>query len=344
MSNHVKKYKYSEIFGDTFQGEGQYTGVPTVWVRFWGCNFECQGFGQDDPTNPASWKLEYQTIDISSIKKMEDLPVINTGCDSSYSWSKKFAHLAHTGTAAEICDQLEDFLKKGGYNPEGKFKHPLSGQWTHLAFTGGEPMMNQNAIVDIMLEFQRRGNVPKYVTVETNGTQVARDKFGEYMEGVKYTEDGDYDVYNKDFDLTKSFYMKGLRTLRAENFSGLTQEEEDIVGTEWFWSVSPKLYLSGEQKTDALQPEVVARYAELSNYGQLKYVCDGSDRAWQEVEEFTKAYRDAGIDWPVWIMPVGASVEGQAKVAAKVAEEACRRGYNVAARVHCYVFGNTVGK
>lgn len=303
-SEKEKKYKYSEIFGDTFQGEGHYCGVPTVWIRFWGCNFECNGFGQVNPADPSTYDLHYQTVDISSIKRMEDLPVFNTGCDSSYSWSKKFAHLAHTATPSEMCDQLEAFMKKGGYNPDGKFQHPKSGQWTHLAFTGGEPMMNQNAIVDIMKEFERRGNLPKYVTVETNGTQKARDKFSEFM--IEH---------------------------RTQN-----------PNSEWFWSVSPKLYLSGEQKADALQPEVVQAYKNLSDVGQLKYVCDGSDRAWQEIEEFTQVYRDNGIEWPVWIMPVGATVEGQNKVAADVAVEACRRGYNVAARVHCYVFGNQVGR
>jgi 7-carboxy-7-deazaguanine synthase len=330
-----KQYQYSEIFGDTFQGEGRYTGVPTVWIRFWGCNFECGGFSQPDPTDKSTWNLDYQTVDVSSIKRMEDLPVFDTGCDSSYSWSKKFAHLAHKSDVVSICDKLEEFLKKGGHNPEGKFKHPKSGQWTHLAFTGGEPMMNQNAIVDIMLEFARRGNVPKYVTVETNGTQVARDKFSEYLSGEF---DGTYE------EMLKSFYMRQLRNLKAENFSGLSQEEDDLVGTEWFWSVSPKLYLSGEQKKDALQPEVVAKYAQLSNHGQLKYVCDGSDRAWQEVEEFTATFREAGIQWPVWIMPVGATAEGQNKIQATVAEEAVRRGYNVAARVHCFVFNNIIGK
>jgi organic radical activating enzyme len=313
MTTHVKKYKFSEIFGDTFQGEGRYTGVPTVWVRFWGCNFECNGFGQTDPSNPESWNLDYQTVDVSSIKRMEDLPVFNTGCDSSYSWSKKFAHLAHTATAAEICDQLEEFLKKGGHNPEGKFKHPKSGQWTHLAFTGGEPMMNQNAIVDIMLEFARRGNMPQYVTVETNGTQEARSKFSEYLSG-EFDTAQEYDA------MKSSFYMRDLINAKAESYIGLDAEEEALRGVEWFWSVSPKLYLSGEQKADALQPEVVAKYARLSNNGQLKYVCDGSDRAWREVEEFTAAFREAGIQWPVWIMPVGATVEGQSKVAAKVAE------------------------
>jgi 7-carboxy-7-deazaguanine synthase len=332
-----KKYKYSEIFGHTFQGEGNYCGHPTVWLRFWGCNFQCDGFGQKDPTNKSSWNLDYQTIDLSSIKKVEDLPVFNTGCDSSYSWAKKFAHLAHTGTVKEICDQIESFLVSPS-NPEGKFLHPKSGQWIHMAFTGGEPMLNQNAIVDIMIEFAKRGNVPKYVTIETNGTQEARSKFIEYLTG-EY-DDG-YDRFEK---WHESFYMRSLNWLSAENFSEMQTKDKALKGIEWFWSVSPKLFLSGETKEDALKPEVVAQYNNMSRFGQLKYVCDGSDRAWKEVEEFTKAYRDLGVQWPVWIMPVGSTVEGQDLVAAKVAEGAIERGYNVAARVHCYIFGNKVGK
>ena len=296
----IKEYQYSEIFGNTIQGEGHYTGVPTVWLRVWGCNFECGGFGEANPTDSSTWNLDYQTIDISSIKRMEDLPVWNTGCDSSYSWSKKFAHLAHKGSAESICDKLEEFLKSES-NPEGRFLHPKSKQWTHMAFTGGEPMMSQNALVDVMLEFARRGNMPKYVTVETNGTQLGRAKFTEYL---------------------------------SDTFDGI----------EWFWSVSPKLYLSGEKWDDAIKPQVVSQYNQLSNKGQLKYVCDGSERAWTEIERATELYREAGIDWPVWIMPVGATVDGQNKVAARVTEEAVQRGYNVAARVHCYIFSNSIGK
>jgi hypothetical protein len=43
-------------------------------------------------------------------------------------------------------------------------------------------------------------------------------------------------------------------------------------------------------------------------------------------------------------MPVGADIEGQSKVAARVAEQAIQRGYCVSARVHTYVWGNVVGK
>lgn len=296
----MKKFKYSEIFGRTIQGEGRYTGSPTVWVRFWGCNFECSGFGQDVPEDPSTYNLDYQIIDISSIKHVNDLPVFSKGCDSSYSWSRKFSHLAGTGTAADICDKLESFMKTDS-NPDGKFLHPLSRQWTHMAFTGGEPMMNQTGIVDIMAEFDRRGNYPRYITIETNGTQSVRDNF------------------SKEFTFNKH-------------------------GCELFWSVSPKLYLSGEKWEDAINSAVVSQYWAISKHGQLKYVSNGSDRSWREVADATKEYRARGIDWPVWIMPVGADVEGQNKVAATVTEGAVDRGYNVAARVHTYIFGNVVGK
>lgn len=342
-----KKYKYSEIFGNTIQGEGQYTGVPTVWIRFWGCNLECNGFGQDNPADPSSWILDYQTVDISAITKMEDLPVFNRGCDSSYSWAKKYGHLAHQDTVAGICDKLEAFMKNE-HNPEGKFLHPKSGQWTHMAFTGGEPMMNQNAIVDIMLEFARRGNVPKYVTVETNGTQKARQKISEYISGNFEIDDLETRRNNVDqlgmATLFDSFYMRDLKALHAETFSNLPAHLDALLGIEWFWSVSPKLFLSGEKWEDAIKPEVVADYKNLSNAGQLKYVSDGSQRSWDEVEKATELFRKAGINWPVWIMPVGATVDGQNLVAAKVAEEAVARGYNVAARVHAYIWANVIGK
>ena len=47
--------------------------------------------------------------------------------------------------------------------------------------------------------------------------------------------------------------------------------------------------------------------------------------------------------WPIWVMPVGARSEEQEASAGAVAEMAFKRGYNVAARVHVYLFGNAIG-
>ena len=45
--------KYSETFYSA-QGEGQYVGIPSLWMRFFLCNLQCNGFGQKDPTDPST--------------------------------------------------------------------------------------------------------------------------------------------------------------------------------------------------------------------------------------------------------------------------------------------------
>lgn len=306
-----KQYRYSEIFS-SIQGEGQYTGVPTVWLRTWGCNLECKGFGQENLDDPNTWVIPADDFDTSTVEKLEDLPVWHTGCDSSYSWSKQFRNLAHKATPAIIVDRLTEKLTSQ-HNSQGTFKHPHTGQETHLAFTGGEPMMQQPAMMDVLQEFHSRKNMPLKITVETNGTRPIKE------------------------ELTEMIYKMHL----SHEFGGLLEDQRGIP--EWFWSISPKLRASGEPWDKAIRPEVVAQYMEASCAGQLKFVVDGSDQTWYEVEKAVKEFRDAEVDLPVWVMPVGADLEMQNETAERVTLEAIARGYNVAARVHTYIFGNKIG-
>lgn len=378
MTERKPEFRYSEIFGDTFQGEGHYTGVPTVWIRSWGCNFNCSGFGQEKPEDPSTWELDYEKIDPTQYKSMEELPVFSRGCDSSYSWAKKFAHLARKGTAEEITADIRKYLRNE-HNQEGKFKHPKSGQWTHMAFTGGEPMMSQTAIVAIMRQFLAEGDMPHFVTIETNGTQKPRQEFVDFFKeriggeipriyGVNAIRNNPlqptfhhnttahgvpYDTYLKthhpvtDEELHPMTSFKdadATKLVDMQTFHPRVYHNKDVDGPELFFSISPKLYLSGEHWDEAIKPDVVKAYHDISKKGQLKYVSNGTQRAWDEIERATALYREAGVNYPVWIMPVGADIQGQNKVAAKVSEEAVRRGYNVSARVHTYVFGNVIGK
>ena len=116
------------------------------------------------------------------------------------------------------------------------------------------------------------------------------------------------------------------------------------IDTEIFFSVSPKLFtVSGEKPEKAIKPEVVAEYRKLSSKGQLKFVVGPKDREWDEMESVIKQFKEVGIDWPIWVMPTGAREEEQTAGAGKIAERAFKRGYNVAARVHVYLFGNAIG-
>lgn len=40
----MSKIKVSELFY-SIQGEGRYMGVPSIFLRTFGCNFTCDGFG-----------------------------------------------------------------------------------------------------------------------------------------------------------------------------------------------------------------------------------------------------------------------------------------------------------
>ena len=299
MDKKERKYYYSEIFY-SIQGEGHYTGVPTAWIRFFLCNLQCNGFGQIDPTNPDTYDLPFLDYDVSKIKRVEDLPVWEKGCDSSYTWAKKYKHLMGQETPQVLANKIVDVLKNED-NPEGKFLHPVSKQHQHLCITGGEPLMptGQEATIGIYRELQKQDNLPSTMTFETNGTQMLKPNFIDWV---------------KEID------------------------------TEIFFSCSPKLFtVSGEESKKAIKPEVVAEYRKLSSKGQLKFVVGDKDREWNEMEEALEKFRSAGVDWPVWIMPVGAREEEQSATAGEVAQKAFRRGYNVAARVHVYLFGNAIG-
>lgn len=302
--------KYSETFYSA-QGEGKYVGIPSLWIRFFLCNLQCDGFGQTDPTDPSTYELPYETLDLADITDVMDLPVFEKGCDSSYTWSKRYKHLITDRTVEEAVDELTAHL------PTGTFVHTATGQNIDMCLTGGEPMIKktQEGIVELLREFHRRDNMPHRVTVETNGTKPITQELT---------------------DLIDDMYL-------TEEFGGLCKDSG--VPVEWFWSVSPKLWsTAGEKSSKAIRPDVVKGYAEVSNYGQLKFVVNGSQASWDEVAEHVAAFRAVGIKWPVYIMGVGGTVEGLKRTEAQIADEAIQRGYFYTSRMHNHIYGNAIGK
>jgi len=85
----MSKIKIAEMFY-SLQGEGMFAGIPSVFLRTFGCNFTCGGFGL-----PHGQKSnEHTLVDPTKYSKYDELPLVHTGCDSYASWDVRFKHLS----------------------------------------------------------------------------------------------------------------------------------------------------------------------------------------------------------------------------------------------------------
>ena len=164
------KLKISEIFYSA-QGEGRYVGVPSIFMRTFGCNFTCSGFGCAPGTksNQADQVAEV----VHQFKTFEELPLVDTGCDSYASWHPAFKHLSPTLEHGEIIQRMEDLLpNRSWYQPNG---NPV-----HLVITGGEPLLAWQRVYPALLDMLHDRGL-RHITFETNGTQGLTDDFRRYL-------------------------------------------------------------------------------------------------------------------------------------------------------------------
>jgi len=130
--NKMEKLNVSETFY-SLQGEGEYCGYPAVFFRLQNCNLFC-GMPKGDLTKPCDgckWV-----------------------CDTIAVWQK-----GNSKTFDEILDE---------WDSSGITKNLEDG--AHLVITGGEPLLQQDAIVIFIMYFiEFKGFVP-FIEVETNGT------------------------------------------------------------------------------------------------------------------------------------------------------------------------------
>ena len=173
----MSKIKVSELFWSC-QGEGQYVGVPSIFLRTFGCNFTCGGFGM--PRGQLS--TERDNIAATLIKNIgyKELPLVSTGCDSYASWDPRFKHLSPMLSINQILFEIKKLL------PDGKFSRDK-----HLIITGGEPLLGwQRAYPSLIDECIKIGLT--HLTFETNGTQNLSDELYNYLilianQGVEIT-------------------------------------------------------------------------------------------------------------------------------------------------------------
>jgi 7-carboxy-7-deazaguanine synthase len=119
----------------SLQGEGRTVGVPAFFVRLAGCNLMCGGAGTEKDGHlhdGATWR-----------------------CDTIEVWLK--------GKAVPHAELLDDLENRFG------FLQRLS-EGAHLVFTGGEPLLQQDRIVDFLFFLEKNHGLRPVVEVETNAT------------------------------------------------------------------------------------------------------------------------------------------------------------------------------
>ena len=170
----MSKIKIAELFY-SIQGEGRYMGVPSVFLRTFGCNFKCEGFGM--PRGEMS--QEAINIDPTKYTDYKMLPLVSTGCDSYASWDPRFKDLSPVLTSDAIADRIAEIIPHGEWKDE------------HLVITGGEPLLGWQRAYPDLLNHPKMANL-KEITFETNGTQKLTPEFAAYLHQWKSHHDKDF--------------------------------------------------------------------------------------------------------------------------------------------------------
>jgi len=135
----------------SIQGEGRHVGVPSIFLRFGGCNLRCPGFGV--------YEIDGERV---------------AGCDTlravdSKRFKKGWQIFERAGDLVAI---VRGYVEKAGYRP-------------HAVITGGEPMIYREdpAFYGLVGWLVREGFE---VTIETNATLAPDFERLGYYEGVTF--------------------------------------------------------------------------------------------------------------------------------------------------------------
>ena len=252
----MSKIKIAELFY-SIQGEGRYMGVPSIFLRTFGCNFTCSGFGM--PKGEESQERHQIAIKAEDYKTYNDLPLVHTGCDSYASWDPRFKHLSPVITTEAITDAMMDMLPNKAWKDE------------HLVITGGEPLLGWQRSYPDLLE-EPRNKFLQELTFETNGTQDLTDEFHEYLfeEWTRFGRD-----YNKlTFSVSPKLSVSGEKWEEAIKPDVVKQYE--YVGYTYLKFVVASKY-------DVAEAEQAVNEYRKAGFGGPVYImpCGGTEQLYE---------------------------------------------------------------
>ena len=219
----MSKIKIAELFY-SIQGEGRYMGVPSVFLRTFGCNFKCAGFGmpRGEVSHEATDLAATHTM-IKAFEKYEDLPLVSTGCDSYASWHPDFKDLSPMMESNGIVNRIMEILPHRRWEEE------------HLVITGGEPLLGWQRAYPDLLNHASMSRL-KEITFETNGTQPLTDEFRSFL----------YNWRKANTDREITFSVSAKLPCSGESWEEAIRPKT-VCEYEWFGTAYLKFVIATEQ-------------------------------------------------------------------------------------------------
>jgi organic radical activating enzyme len=218
----MSKIKLAELFY-SIQGEGRYMGVPSVFLRTFGCNFTCQGFGM--PRGELSNEREAIAERILEFKNYNELPLVSTGCDSYASWDPRFKDLSPLVETDGIVERIMEMLPNNEWGD------------AHLVITGGEPLLGWQKAYPDLLDHPKMAGL-KEITFETNGSMRLTSAFKEYL--IKWQ------MPNMDFAREVTFSVSAKLPCSGEKWEDAIMPER-VVEYENYGTAYLKFVIATEQ-------------------------------------------------------------------------------------------------
>ena len=172
----MAKIKVSELFY-SLQGEGRFVGIPSVFLRTYGCNFTCSSFGCK-PGEKSTGADEVAEM-VHMYPTFNDLPLVETGCDSYASWHPAYKHLSPTMATEDLVANMLLLTPNNHWAQN-------NGNDVHLVITGGEPLLGWQRAYSELLDHPDMADL-KNITFETNGTQELHTDFKQYL--IKWAQE-----------------------------------------------------------------------------------------------------------------------------------------------------------